>query len=88
MTALYIFGGGQFVTLDIIPDLGPNLWRIQVVTDNSIQIATDKRIIETVVPTSYKTKSGALNKARALQYCLGRFIIFERERGHGTHLRR
>jgi len=43
---------------------------VQVVTDNSIQIATEKRIIETVVPTSYKTKSGALNKARALQYCL------------------
>jgi len=43
---------------------------VQVVTDNSIQIATDKRIVETVVPTSYKTKTGALNKARALQYCL------------------
>ena len=52
-------------------------------TDNSIQIATDKRIVETVVPTSYKTKTGALNKARALQYCLGRFFTLytgERER--------
>ena len=43
----------------------------QVVTDTAINLPTDKRIIETVVPTSYKTKSGALNKARALQYCLG-----------------
>ena len=44
---------------------------LQVVTDNPIDLAKDKRIIETVVPSSYQTKSGALNKARALQYCLG-----------------
>eukprot|EP00088_Acartia_fossae_P068071 TRINITY_DN8564_c0_g2_i2.p1 TRINITY_DN8564_c0_g2~~TRINITY_DN8564_c0_g2_i2.p1 ORF type:complete len:472 (+),score=66.19 TRINITY_DN8564_c0_g2_i2:49-1464(+) len=43
---------------------------VQVVTDNPIDLPKDKRIIETVVPSSYKTKSGALNKARALQYCL------------------
>jgi len=43
---------------------------VQVVTDSPIDLAKDKRIIETVVPSSYKTKSGALNKARALQYCL------------------
>ena len=44
---------------------------MKVVTDSPIDLAKDKRIIETVVPSSYKTKSGALNKARALQYCLG-----------------
>jgi len=43
---------------------------VQVVTDSPIHLPEDKRIIETVVPSSYKTKSGALNKARALQYCL------------------
>ena len=44
-----------------------------MVTDKSIGLPQDKRTIETVVPTSYKTKSGALNKARALQYCLGMY---------------
>jgi len=46
---------------------------IQVVTDKAIDIKGDKgdkRILETVVDSTYKTKSGALNKARALQYCL------------------
>ena len=44
----------------------------QVVTDQPIHLSKEKRILETVVPTSYQTKSGALNKARALQYCLGK----------------
>ena len=42
----------------------------QVVTDHPIHLSGDKRIMETVVDSTYKTKSGALNKARALQYCL------------------
>ncbi len=28
------------------------------------------RVQETVVPATYRTKTGALNKSRALQYCL------------------
>ena len=55
----------------IVTDYGP----LQVVTDSPIHLPEDKRIIETVVPSSYKTKSGALNKARALQYCLGKAIF-------------
>jgi len=43
---------------------------VQVVTDSAIHLPVDKRMIETVVPSTYTTKSGALNKARALQYCL------------------
>ena len=43
---------------------------IQVVTDNPINLRTEKRVMETVVDSTYKTKSGALNKARALQFCL------------------
>ena len=31
---------------------------------------TDKRIQEIVVPSTYRSKTGALNKSRALQYCL------------------
>ena len=43
---------------------------MQVVTDQAIHLTGDKRVIETVVDSTYQTKSGALNKARALQYCL------------------
>lgn len=43
---------------------------IEVVTDKSIDLATRRRIREIVVPKPYKPKSGALFKARALQYCL------------------
>ena len=35
---------------------------LQVVTDQAINLNGDKRIIETVVDSTYKTKSGALNK--------------------------
>ena len=44
--------------------------QLQVVTDHPIHLTGDKRILETVVDSTYKTKSGALNKARALQFCL------------------
>lgn len=43
---------------------------IEVVTDKSINLPVHRRTREVVVPTDYKTKSGALFKARALQYCL------------------
>ena len=43
---------------------------VQVVTDKSINLKEEKRVLETVVDSTYKTKSGALNKARALQFCL------------------
>ena len=39
-------------------------------TDNPINLTADKRVMETIVDSTYKTKSGALNKARALQFCL------------------
>ncbi|XP_050297691.1 beta-1,4-mannosyltransferase egh-like isoform X2 [Anthonomus grandis grandis] len=43
---------------------------IEVVSDNSICLSENHRIRELVVPKKYKTKSGALYKSRALQYCL------------------
>uniref|UniRef100_A0A182ILQ1 Peptidase S1 domain-containing protein n=1 Tax=Anopheles atroparvus TaxID=41427 RepID=A0A182ILQ1_ANOAO len=43
---------------------------IEVVTDRTIGLGRDRRIREIVVPKQYRTKSGALFKARALQYCL------------------
>lgn len=51
-------------------DAGLEHFMIEVVTDKPINLPKDRRIQETVVPPNYKTKSGALFKARALQYCL------------------
>ncbi|GJQ82368.1 hypothetical protein Trydic_g436 [Trypoxylus dichotomus] len=51
-------------------DAGLENFLIEVVTDKKIGLEPDRRIREIVVPSSYRTKSGALFKARALQYCL------------------
>jgi len=56
--------------METLLNVGLENFVIQVVTDQAINVGGDKRIIETVVDSTYKTKSGALNKARALQYCL------------------
>lgn len=51
-------------------DTGLENFLIEVVTDKPINLAKHRRIREIVVPPHYKTKSGALFKSRALQYCL------------------
>lgn len=51
-------------------DAGVENYTVEVVTDKSIGLPQSRRIREVVVPKSYKTKSGALFKARALHYCL------------------
>ncbi|XP_057671826.1 beta-1,4-mannosyltransferase egh [Diorhabda carinulata] len=51
-------------------DAGLENFLIEVVTDKSIGLDHHRRIREIVVPPDYRTKSGALFKARALQYCL------------------
>lgn len=43
---------------------------IEVVTDKAVGLQPDRRVREVVVPTTYRTKTGALFKSRALQYCL------------------
>lgn len=43
---------------------------IEVVSDKPINLPQHRRVREIVVPTSYRPRSGALFKARALQYCL------------------
>lgn len=43
---------------------------IEVVTDKSIGLVSESNQREVVIPKDYKTWSGALFKARALQYCL------------------
>lgn len=43
---------------------------IEVVSDKQLGLPQNRRIREVVVPAGYHTKTGALFKARALQYCL------------------
>ncbi|XP_076277360.1 beta-1,4-mannosyltransferase egh isoform X1 [Lasioglossum baleicum] len=45
-------------------------FQIEVVSDKPIGLCPHRRIREVVVPPNYRTSSGALFKARALQYCL------------------
>lgn len=51
-------------------DSGLENFIIEVVTDKPVNLAPHRRVREIVVPSHYKTPSGALFKARALQYCL------------------
>lgn len=51
-------------------EAGLENFMIEVVSDKSIDLKPQRRIREIVVPASYRTSSGALFKARALQYCL------------------
>lgn len=57
--------------LNLCLDVGLENFIIEVVTDRKIPgLAEFSRVREVVVPSSYVTKSGAMFKARALQYCL------------------
>lgn len=51
-------------------DTGLENFLIEVVTDKSVNLPKHRRTREIVVPKDYKTKTGALFKSRALQYCL------------------
>ncbi|XP_039745827.1 beta-1,4-mannosyltransferase egh [Pararge aegeria] len=51
-------------------DVGMENFMIEVVTDKAINLPKHRRVREVVVPAEYKTKTGALFKSRALQYCL------------------
>lgn len=51
-------------------ETGLENFQIEVVSDKPIGLAPHRRIREVVVPPNYRTSSGALFKARALQYCL------------------
>lgn len=49
---------------------GMENFMVEVVSDKPIDLPKEQRLRLIVVPPSYRTKSGALFKARALQYCL------------------
>ncbi|CAK9796510.1 Beta-1,4-mannosyltransferase egh [Anthophora plagiata] len=51
-------------------ETGLENFQIEVVSDKPIGLGPHRRIREIVVPSNYCTSSGALFKARALQYCL------------------
>ncbi|XP_018332980.1 beta-1,4-mannosyltransferase egh-like [Agrilus planipennis] len=51
-------------------DTGLENFCIEVVSDKAIGLQKQLKLREVVVPNSYRTKSGAMYKARALQYCL------------------
>lgn len=51
-------------------DTGLENFLVEVVTDKPVNLPKHRRTREIVVPKDYKTKSGALFKSRALQYCL------------------
>lgn len=57
--------------LNLCLDVGLENFVMEVVTDRMIPgLSEYPRVREVVVPPSYATKTGALFKARALQYCL------------------
>lgn len=56
--------------METCQDVGLEHFIIEVVTDKRMNINQSSKLREIVVPIDYKTKTGALYKARALQYCL------------------
>uniref|UniRef100_A0AC35UD44 Glyco_trans_2-like domain-containing protein n=1 Tax=Rhabditophanes sp. KR3021 TaxID=114890 RepID=A0AC35UD44_9BILA len=67
-------------------DAGLENFMFEVVTDNAIHLQTLTRCREVVVPTSYRTKSGAKYKARALQYCLEEDVNMLQDENYIVHL--
>ncbi|XP_076636590.1 beta-1,4-mannosyltransferase egh isoform X4 [Colletes latitarsis] len=56
--------------LDKCIETGLENFQIEVVSDIPVGLPLHRRVREVVVPPNYRTSSGALFKARALQYCL------------------
>lgn len=57
--------------MNLCLDVGLENFMVEVVTDKAIaNLPKHARVRQVVVPPTYRTKSGALFKARALQYCL------------------
>jgi egghead protein (zeste-white 4 protein) len=56
--------------IDTCLNVGLQNFIVEVVADRSISLNPSQHACEVVVPVDYQTKSGAMFKARALQYCL------------------
>lgn len=66
--------------------VGMENFMVEVVTDKALNLAKNPRVREIVVPTTYTTKSGALFKARALQYCWEEDVNVLRDEDWVVHL--
>lgn len=51
-------------------DTGLENFTVEVVSEKSIFLTSSLHCHEVIVPENYKTRSGAMFKARALQYCI------------------
>ncbi|XP_065333223.1 beta-1,4-mannosyltransferase egh [Cloeon dipterum] len=67
-------------------DTGLENFMIEVVTDKPVGLSADHRVREVVVPATYRTKTGALFKSRALQYCLENGVNMLSEHDWIVHL--
>ena len=56
--------------LKTLQSVGCKKFVIQVVTENPLDLPMAKEVAQVVVPKNYMPKTGALYKARNLQYCL------------------
>jgi len=76
--------------LEVANKVGLTNFVLEVVTDNQIKLDVTehqmKYVKQTVVPDSYTSKNGSLNKARALQYCLEDGVNTLRESDWILHL--
>uniref|UniRef100_A0A646QCK4 Beta-1,4-mannosyltransferase egh n=1 Tax=Hemiscolopendra marginata TaxID=943146 RepID=A0A646QCK4_9MYRI len=66
--------------------LGMKRFVIQVATETQLPLKEDEYVKQTVIPKDYVTKSGALFKARVLQYCLEDGVNFLRDNDWIVHL--
>lgn len=56
--------------IQICSAVGVKNFIVEIATENLIDVPKNEKIREVVVPKDYQTRSGALFKARVLQYCL------------------
>ncbi|KAI6214809.1 hypothetical protein M3Y94_00312000 [Aphelenchoides besseyi] len=67
-------------------EAGIENFMFEVVTDKQLGLELDARVREIVVPTTYRTKTGAKFKARALQFCLEDRVSEVRDEDWVVHL--
>ncbi|KAI6201120.1 Glyco-trans-2-like domain-containing protein [Aphelenchoides besseyi] len=67
-------------------EAGIENFMFEVVTDKQLDLELDARVREIVVPTTYRTKTGAKFKARALQFCLEDRVSEVRDEDWVVHL--
>ncbi|KAI1731818.1 glycosyl transferase family group 2 domain-containing protein [Ditylenchus destructor] len=73
--------------LKICFEAGLENFIFEIVTDKPINFGKEKaRVREVIVPSSYRTKTGARFKARALQYCLEDDVNILRDEDWIVHL--